>query len=35
MSQINNVANSLTGNQSSSSAIRDMNVDDFLKLMIT
>lgn len=35
MSQINTIANSLTGNKSGSSAIRDINVDDFLKLMIT
>lgn len=35
MSQINTIANSLTGSKSNSSAIRDIDVDDFLKLMIT
>lgn len=34
MSQINNIANSLTGNQSAGNAIKDLDVDSFLKLMI-
>lgn len=34
MSQINTIANSLTGNQSSGNAIKDLDVDSFLKLMI-
>jgi flagellar basal-body rod modification protein FlgD len=34
MSQINTIANSLTGKQSTGSAIKDLDVDSFLKLMI-
>jgi flagellar hook assembly protein FlgD len=34
MSQINSIANSLTGNQSAGNAIKDLDVDSFLKLMI-
>lgn len=34
MSQINTIANSLTNNQSSGNAIKDLDVDSFLKLMI-
>jgi flagellar basal-body rod modification protein FlgD len=34
MSQINTIANSLTSNQSSGNAIKDLDVDSFLKLMI-
>jgi flagellar basal-body rod modification protein FlgD len=34
MSQINTIANSLTGNQSAGNAIKDLDVDSFLKLMI-
>jgi flagellar basal-body rod modification protein FlgD len=34
MSQINSIANSLTGNKSAASAINDVNIDDFLNLMI-
>ncbi len=34
MSQINSIANSLTGNKSAGNAIKDLNVDDFLSLMI-
>ena len=34
MAQINNIANSLTGNQSAGNAIKDLDVDSFLKLMI-
>ncbi|MDZ4658926.1 MAG: flagellar hook capping FlgD N-terminal domain-containing protein [Bythopirellula sp.] len=34
MSQINSLTNSLTGNKSVGNAINDLDVDDFLKLMI-
>lgn len=34
MSQINTIANSITGNATAGNAIRDLDVDSFLKLMI-
>lgn len=34
MSQINTIANSLTGNKSAANAINDLDIDDFLSLMI-
>ena len=34
MSQINTIANSLTGNKTTANAINDLDIDDFLSLMI-